>query len=66
MLVYAEFPRSRQAPQALYLAAQVHRALGEVPAVDAALRELIDNYEQDAKNEWVAKARKELADRKAS
>jgi tetratricopeptide (TPR) repeat protein len=62
MWVYSHFNDEDEAPEALYLAAQVNRELGEPEAVGRALTELVNEYggEEEEENPWVAKARREL------
>jgi hypothetical protein len=61
MLIFAEFPSSSEAPEALYLAAKVNEQLGDKTAAAKALRELVTNYGNGGGNEWVKKATADLA-----
>ncbi len=63
--VYAEFGSEPEAPEALYLAAQVNRQLNEPVAVRKALEVLVDSYDGGSENPWVTKAEKELAEMSA-
>lgn len=61
MRVFAWYPASPKAAEALYRAAMVHRALGDRRAGCLALEELLQRYAQDSPDPvWVARARREL------
>ncbi len=61
MLIFAEFPSSSEAPEALYLAAKVNEQLGDKTAAARAMMELVTNYGNGGGNEWVKKATADLA-----
>lgn len=60
MWVYAQFPRSKQAPEALFYAAQVNRELDQPTASTLALHEIIRQYSAGRYGEWAWKAQQEL------
>lgn len=60
MWVFAEFPRSKQAPEALFYAAEVNRQLGQSVAAALALREIIRQYTAARYGSWSQKAKAEL------
>ncbi len=61
MWVYAEFPLSRQAPEALFNAAEVNRKLGQSVAAELALRQIILQYSDGRYDSWSQKAKTELS-----
>ncbi|RKY25133.1 MAG: hypothetical protein DRP83_06615 [Planctomycetota bacterium] len=61
MWVFSEFPRSGQAPEALYYAAAVNRELNQPEAANLALREIIVQYDKPNYGDWAKKAKQELA-----
>jgi len=60
MWVFSEFPRSGQAPEALYYAAAVNKELNQPEAANLALREIIVQYDKPNYGDWAKKAKQEL------
>jgi hypothetical protein len=58
--VYTEFGQDPEAIEALYRAAMVNKALGDMNGTGHALTALVNAYGEDAENPWVAKARDAL------
>ncbi len=59
VLVYAEFPSTPEAAEALYYAALVNQHLGDTPAVRAILNEIIEKYPE---TRWAQAARRSLGE----
>ncbi|MBN1554130.1 MAG: hypothetical protein JXA11_05255 [Phycisphaerae bacterium] len=60
MWVYSAFGNSDDAPEALYLAAEVHTALKDAAAARRALEELVEQFGGAEDNPWVEQAQRQL------
>jgi tetratricopeptide (TPR) repeat protein len=56
MWVYSAYGNSDEAPEALFLAAQLHRAMNDPAAARRALEELVEQFGGAEDNPWVSKA----------